>query len=32
MILLIVFLSVLPGLIAVGRNVFQRRGTLPGES
>ena len=32
LILLIVFLSVLPGLIAVGRNVFQRRGTLPGES
>ena len=32
MILLIVFLSVLPGVIAVGRNVLQRRGALPEES
>jgi membrane-associated protein len=32
MILLIVFLSVLPGVIAVGRSVLQRRGTLPGKS
>lgn len=29
MILLIVFLSVLPGLIAVGRNLLRRRGVLP---
>ena len=32
MILLIVFLSVLPGVIAVGRNVLQRRGALPEET
>ena len=32
MILLIVFLSVLPGLIAVGRNVLRRRGVLPEEA
>jgi len=32
MILLIVFISVLPGVIAVGRNVLQRRGVLPEES
>jgi membrane-associated protein len=32
MILLIVFLSVLPGVIAVGRNVLARRGALPEES
>jgi membrane-associated protein len=32
MILLIVFLSVLPGLTAVGRNVLQRRRALPEES
>lgn len=31
MILLIVFLSVLPGLTAVGRNVLRRRGALPEE-
>ena len=31
MILLIVFLSILPGLMAVGRNVLQRRGALPDE-
>jgi hypothetical protein len=31
MILLIVFLSVLPGLIAVGRNLMRRRGVLPDE-
>lgn len=31
-ILLIVFLSVLPGLIAVGRNVLYRRGVLPEET
>lgn len=29
MILLIVFLSILPGITAVGRNVLRRRGTLP---
>ena len=29
MILLIVFLSILPGLTAVGRNVLRRRGALP---
>lgn len=32
MILLIVFLSVLPGLTAVGRNVLRRRGALPEET
>ena len=32
MILLIVFLSVLPALITVGRNVLKRRGALPEES
>ncbi len=32
MILLIVFLSILPGLTAVGRNVLRRRGVLPEES
>ena len=32
MILLIVFLSILPGLTAVGRNLLRRRGTLPEES
>ena len=32
MILLIVFLSVLPGLITVGRNVIRRRGSLPDEN
>lgn len=32
MILLIVFLSVLPGLTAVGRNLLRRRGALPEES
>ncbi len=32
MILLIVFLSILPGLTAVGRNVLRRRGTLPEET
>jgi membrane-associated protein len=32
MILLIVFLSVLPGLITVGRNLLKRRGALPEES
>jgi len=32
MILLIVFLSVLPGLTAVGRNVLQRRRALPEET
>jgi hypothetical protein len=26
-----VFLSILPGLTAIGRNVFQRRGALPEE-
>ncbi|MCB1265278.1 MAG: VTT domain-containing protein [Mycobacterium sp.] len=31
-ILLIVFLSILPGLTAVGRNVLRRRGALPEES
>jgi membrane-associated protein len=31
MVLLIVFLSILPGLTAIGRNVFQRRGALPEE-
>ena len=31
-ILLIVFLSILPGLTAVGRNVLRRRGVLPEES
>lgn len=31
MILLIVFLSILPGITAVGRNVLQRRGALPPE-
>lgn len=32
MILLIVFLSVLPGLITVGRNLLRRRGALPEET
>jgi membrane-associated protein len=32
MILLIVFLSVLPALITVGRNILKRRGALPEES
>ena len=32
MILLIVFLSILPGLSAVGRNMLRRRGALPEES
>ncbi len=32
MILLIVFLSILPGLTAVGRNVLRRRGVLPEEN
>ena len=32
MILLIVFVSILPGLAAVGRNVLRRRGVLPEES
>ena len=32
MILLIVFLSILPGLTAVGRNVLRRRGALPEEN
>jgi membrane-associated protein len=32
MILLIVFVSVLPGVIAVGRNVLRRRGVLPEET
>lgn len=32
MILLIVFLSVLPGLITVGRNLIRRRGALPDEN
>ena len=32
MILLIVFLSILPGLTAVARNVLRRRGALPEES
>lgn len=31
-ILLIVFVSILPGLTAVGRNVLRRRGVLPGET
>ena len=31
MILLIVFLSILPGISAVGRNVLRRRGVLPKE-
>jgi membrane-associated protein len=31
-ILLIVFLSILPGITAVGRNVLRRRGVLPEES
>ena len=31
-ILLIVFLSILPGLTAVGRNVLRRRGVLPEET
>ncbi len=32
MILLIVFLSILPGITAVGRNVLRRRGAIPDES
>lgn len=32
MILLIVFLSILPGVTAVGRNVLRRRGVIPEES
>jgi membrane-associated protein len=31
-ILLIVFLSILPGITAVGRNVLRRRGALPEET